>query len=85
MEGSQGLDQEALTALSNLFEGLDNPEARRQFIANPLAKTSDLPQNVQQFLNDLSYSELRALVRTWNEMKDAGLTYDMDGVTVSFL
>ncbi len=29
--------------------------------------------------------ELRALVRTWNKMKDAGLTYDMDGVTVSFL
>ncbi len=54
MEGSQGLDQEALKALSNLFEGLDNPEARRQFMANPLAKTSDLPQNVQKFFNDLT-------------------------------
>jgi hypothetical protein len=82
VEGSKAPDPKAL---AKLFDGLDDPAARRQFLADPSVAVSGLPPNVQKFFNDLTDEELRVLVRTWKKMKDAGLTYDMDGVTVSFL
>jgi hypothetical protein len=88
VEGSQAPDPKALAALAKLFEGLDDPAARRRFLADPSVATSGLPSNVQAFLSDVSDEELRVLVRTWNEMKEAGLTYELPteaGGTVSFL
>jgi hypothetical protein len=82
VEGSQAPDPKAL---AKLFEGLDDPAARRRFMADPSVATGELPPKVQKFFSDLTDEELRVLVRTWKKMKDAGLTYDMDGVTVSFL
>jgi hypothetical protein len=85
VEGSQRLDPEKLQALGKLFGGLGEPAARKRFLADPSAAIGGLPANVQELFSDLTDDELRVLVRTWNEMDKAGLTYDADGVTVSFL
>lgn len=88
MEGSQGPDPAELSALARLFEGLDTPAARNRFLADPSVAIGGLPKNVQEFFSDLSDEELRVLVRTWNEMKEAGLIYELPtekGVTVCFL
>jgi hypothetical protein len=88
VEGSPTPDPNQLSALAKLFEGLDTPAARSRFLADPSVAIGGLPKNVQELFSDLSDEELRVLVRTWNEMKAAGLIYELPteaGVTVSFL
>lgn len=79
MQEGQGPDTETLTALSELLDKLAEPAARKQFFADPSADISKLPDNVQKFFSDLSYDELRVLVRTCEEMKRAGLAFDLPG------
>lgn len=85
MAAGYELNKKALSALSTMFEGLGEPAARKRFLADPSAAIRDLPENVQELFSDLTDDELRVLVRTWNAMKEDGLIYDADGVTVSFL
>jgi hypothetical protein len=79
VQESQGPDPQTLTALSQLLDKLSEPAARKQFFADPSQQVSELPENVQRFFSDLSYDELRVLVRTCDEMKKAGLAYDLPG------
>jgi hypothetical protein len=77
--------EEKLKKLAEVFEGLDEPAARREFLKDPSAKTSGLPDDVQKLFGSVTDDELRVLAETWKNMKKAGLTHDVDGVTVSFL
>lgn len=87
MEGSQG-DPEALAALAQLLDELAEPTDRKRFFSDPqqFLGPKNLPDNVKGFLGDLSYDELRVLVRTCEQMKLANLSFELPGgVRVCFL
>jgi hypothetical protein len=83
VETSKGQpDEKALGSLATLFnEVLADPEARKQFFAEPRKGLGslDLPAEVADFFEDLSYEELRLLARTCETMTRARLSYELPG------
>jgi hypothetical protein len=72
-------------ALGRLFD--KSPEQRRKFHEKPkdAAKEAGLPDELVEHFGKLKPNERKLLTKTWDKMGDAGLTHDVDGVTLNFL
>ena len=78
--------EDALRALAQLFDThLQTPADRKAFFSGQTKAPQGLPASVAEHFADLSYEELRLLARTYAAMQEGGLTYDAEGIKVSFL
>ena len=79
---------EALEGLATLINVLKDPDARKQFAADPQStlQTVRLPDNVASFFSGLSEEELTLLAKTAETMEAANLTHESgDRGKVTFL